>query len=319
MAEMQIGELKNLSTYMGGNTYDLIGVANGTESRAPITSKVGLVKAPDAGGIAGGVAVGVGGVKPKTKTISMSHDNFPSLGRNSAITNSFFDGPLSQQGKKATPKTPATPLEDAKPTRVTFTSSSGRHFPLPVEATPPLDTSYTFLQPPEFAVRNQGLITTITDLLCDQQNQFAQFRTVSARFRSGAIDPAEYYDKCMDIMGHDCFHAVFPELLVLLPDIEKQQDLLKVHFISHYLKIHFNYIICWSWKVHRMETRSQVNEPYVICATCNQVLSPSDLKHHLASHNLETHFPALSNNNSTSAWASKRWDVATESLPEPSS
>lgn len=234
---MQIGELRSLSTHMGGNTYDLIGAANDTESRAPITSKVGLVKAPEVGGING-----VGGVKPKTKTkqtISLSHDNFPSLGRSTAVTNSFFEVP---QGKKAAPKTPVaavTPVEDATPTRVTFTSSSGRHFPLSVEPAPAPGTRYTFLQPPEFAVRNQGLITTITDLLCDQQNRFPQFRTVSAKFRSGEVRPAEYYDKCMDILGNDCFHAVFPELLVLLPDIKKQQELLKVDQVLSLLLLLF--------------------------------------------------------------------------------
>jgi len=235
---MQIGELKSLSSHMGGSSYDLIGVANGAETRVPITSKVGLVKPSDVGivnggginggGINGG-GINGGGVRPKTKTnqtISLSHDNFPSLGRGVPVSNSFFDAP---QGKKVVSKTPATPVENATPTRVTFTSSSGRHFPLPVEVTPSAaDARYTFLQPPEFAVRNQGLITTITDLLCDQQNRFPQFRTVSAQFRSGKVHPAEYYDKCMDIMGDDCFHAVFPELLVLLPDIEKQQELLKV-------------------------------------------------------------------------------------------
>nr|SVE86595.1 EOG090X01BP [Daphnia similis] len=50
-------------------------------------------------------------------------------------------------------------------------------------------------------------------------------------------------------------------------------------------------------KVHRSDTKFKggvgKTEPYVICATCGQVLSPSDLKHHLANHTLETHFPSL--------------------------
>nr|SVE79333.1 EOG090X01BP [Daphnia magna] len=66
------------------------------------------------------------------------------------------------------------------------------------------------------------------------------------------------------------------ELVCLLPDIVKQQELIRVH---------------------RSDTKFKggitKTEPYVICATCGQVLSPSDLKHHLANHNLETHFPSL--------------------------
>lgn len=77
-------------------------------------------------------------------------------------------------------------------------------------------------------------------------------------------------------MGDDCFSALFPELLCLLPDISKQQQILKVH---------------------RFETKSKSGmasaEPFVVCATCGQVLAPSDLKHHLGNHSLEVHFPSL--------------------------
>lgn len=289
IAEMQIGELRNLSTHMGGHTFDLTSVANGIDSRPLNTSKLSLVKAPDAQ-----VELSNGGVKPKTKAISLSHDNFPSLGgKNAALNskNSFFSEPTPPRVAKKAVAAAKLPLqEDATPTRVTFTSSSGRHFPLVAgegSAAAAAAADYTFLQPPEFAVRNQGLITTVTDLLCDQQNRFSQFRTVSAQFRSGQVQAAQYYDRCMDIMGDACFQAVYPELLVLLPDIEKQQELLQVH---------------------RTEMRSGGSsagtaEPYVICATCSQVLAPCDLKHHLASHNLETHFPALSaRDSSTSPW-----------------
>lgn len=77
-------------------------------------------------------------------------------------------------------------------------------------------------------------------------------------------------------MGEDCFTAVFPELVCLLPEIAKQQQLIKVHR-SHM----------------KMKGDTARAEPYVICATCGQVLTPSDLKHHLANHKLEIHFPYL--------------------------
>lgn len=89
----------------------------------------------------------------------------------------------------------------------------------------------------------------------------------------------------MDIMGEDCFLAVLPELLCLLPDIEKQQQLLKVHRSEL-----------------RTKKASQSTEPFVVCATCNQVLAPCDLKLHLSSHTLENHFPVLSTSEANSAW-----------------
>lgn len=91
-------------------------------------------------------------------------------------------------------------------------------------------------------------------------------------------------------MGEDCFTALFPELVCLLPDIEKQQQLLKVHRSEI-----------------RMKGGALSAEPYVICATCSQVLSPSDLKHHIASHSLETNFPVLgpSSSDANSAWSKR--------------
>lgn len=74
-----------------------------------------------------------------------------------------------------------------------------------------------YLQPADFAERNKRLITTITDLLGDQQDRFSQFRSLSAQFRTGSSRPKDYYGQCNDIMGRKCFHALFPELLVLLP------------------------------------------------------------------------------------------------------
>ena len=89
-------------------------------------------------------------------------------------------------------------------------------------------------------------------------------------------------------MGDDCFLALFPELVCLLPDIDKQQKLLKVHR-------------------SQMRTKGPLAaEPYVICATCNQILAPSDLKHHISSHSLETNFPALGpSSDSNSAWGKR--------------
>ena len=92
-------------------------------------------------------------------------------------------------------------------------------------------------------------------------------------------------------MGEDCFLALFPELVCLLPDIDKQQQLLKVHRSELRMK---------------GGSAGSSAEPYVICATCSQVLSPSDLKHHIASHSLETNFPILGPAVDTNSTWSKR-------------
>nr|SVE81791.1 EOG090X01BP [Daphnia magna] len=205
------------------------------------------------------------GARPKIKAnpINLRSSEFPALGMSSAPVTSIFDRnphdftQLTRVKKEATAKS-------------TLTNSNAQHFP------PSPNVNHAFLQPPDFSARNQQLIATVMDLLCNQRTKIEKFRTISTEFRSGQLDSKEYYMNCLEVMGEDCFLALFPELVCLLPDIVKQQELIRVH---------------------RSDTKFKggitKTEPYVICATCGQVLSPSDLKHHLANHNLETHFPSL--------------------------
>lgn len=49
-----------------------------------------------------------------------------------------------------------------------------------------------------------------------------EFRNISKMFRSGASNARAYYEHCEIVLG-ERFESIFPELLVLLPDISKQQ------------------------------------------------------------------------------------------------
>lgn len=49
-----------------------------------------------------------------------------------------------------------------------------------------------------------------------------EFRNISKMFRSGACNARAYYEHCEIVLG-ERFESIFPELLVLLPDIGKQQ------------------------------------------------------------------------------------------------
>lgn len=49
-----------------------------------------------------------------------------------------------------------------------------------------------------------------------------EFRTVSRLFRESCCNARAYYEHCEVVLG-DRFENIFPELLVLLPDINKQQ------------------------------------------------------------------------------------------------
>lgn len=49
-----------------------------------------------------------------------------------------------------------------------------------------------------------------------------EFRNISKLFRSGSCNARAYYEHCEVVLG-DRFESIFPELLVLLPEISKQQ------------------------------------------------------------------------------------------------
>lgn len=49
-----------------------------------------------------------------------------------------------------------------------------------------------------------------------------EFRTISKMFRSNQCHASAYYEHCQVVLG-ERFESIFPELLVLLPDICKQQ------------------------------------------------------------------------------------------------
>lgn len=119
---------------------------------------------------------------------------------------------------------------------LTFTSSSGQSYSiLPGRSG---NTPHSFVPPQDFAHRNQALVTRVKKMLGDAQsvNEFCQ---LSKMFRQGEISALDFYTHCQEKMGMKEFTEIFAELLVLLPDIEKQQvrpvskDLLAVNLPLH--------------------------------------------------------------------------------------
>ena len=181
VSENQIGELKRHTveipkTSRNGRTkFDMSN--SQMESTTCIASKVNIIDSQ-----INVKPIENNGARPKTKVkpINLSSSEFPALG-NSSPAISFFDNnhhglPLARDEKVA-------------PTKITFTSSSGKDFPLPLNN----NTNRIFLQPPDFSIRNQQLIATVMDLLCNQRKKIEKFRTISTQFRSGQLDSKEYY------------------------------------------------------------------------------------------------------------------------------
>lgn len=117
--------------------------------------------------------------------------------------------------------------------------------------------------------------------------------TGSASGWQGVISAAQYYKSCRDLLGEN-FHKIFNELLVLLPDTAKQQELLSAHTDFRgqdrlpSTKAKKNKKSAW-----QASTR-QVGLDCCVCPTCQQVLANGDVSSHQALHTArDDDFPSL--------------------------
>ncbi|XP_031828790.1 E3 ubiquitin-protein ligase ZNF598 isoform X2 [Nomia melanderi] len=200
-------------------------------------------------------------------------EDFPALGTSSSMPPGFTNPPPGFG--TTTPPPPGFCIKYNSMDKInnsnglTFTNSSGESYSiLPNDKH---NSAYNYVPSPDFQKRNKCLVAKVNEVLM-QQDQIEEFRYISGLFRQGMCNAQDYYTHCREVMGLSAFESVFLELLVLLPDIAKQQEL---------------------FKVHEKESGNKI-EGLEICATCNQVLkSGSDFRTHMTSHTLENHFPAL--------------------------
>ncbi|CAL1546661.1 unnamed protein product [Lymnaea stagnalis] len=147
-------------------------------------------------------------------------DNFPSLHAMST----------SVQQPKPPPGFSAEPLSPV--IKVTSPIPAPPGFKIPPSTPPGFIPSAVYIQPVGFKERNLKLVGDIRQALAVVEQGFDSFKALSAQFRQGATDASHYYFSCQALMGDEKFVNIFPELLALLPDIGKQQELWKVHQAS---------------------------------------------------------------------------------------
>ncbi|MEQ2163977.1 hypothetical protein GOODEAATRI_001761 [Goodea atripinnis] len=114
------------------------------------------------------------------------------------------------------------------------------------------------------------------------------------------ISGAQYHSSCKDLLG-DSFSSIFNELLVLLPDTGKQQELLTAHADCKALekqsgasggKKNKNKKNAWQMPVTAANTAGDLD--CQVCPTCRQVLAPKDFNSHKTLHITESEeFPSL--------------------------
>lgn len=107
------------------------------------------------------------------------------------------------------------------------------------------------------------------------------------------VSAAQYYKSCRDLLGEN-FQKIFNELLVLLPDTAKQQELLSAHtdFRSRQkppgTKSKKNKKSMWQ------ASTQPAGLDCCVCPTCQQVLAQGDVSSHQALHAArDDDFPSL--------------------------
>ncbi|KAG7302797.1 hypothetical protein JYU34_012774 [Plutella xylostella] len=129
---------------------------------------------------------------------------------------------------------------------LTFTNSAGQSFPAPL---------HSYIPPPNFENRNRALVKKFAAAL-GSAPAMEEFKSVSRAFRDSLINADEFYNHCRRSLGSQ-FEGLFLELIALLPDIAKQQELVVGRGAAARL---------------------------AVCATCGQLLAPPDQAPHDAAH-----------------------------------
>lgn len=142
-----------------------------------------------------------------------------------------------------------------KPTNnLTFTSSLGESYSI-------LPT-YQYLPPKNSTKRNKALFAHFQQN--EQPEAVEQFKEISKMFIHGSYHALPYYEHCKFALK-DKFDVIFPELLVLLPDISKQQVsplcvcVFFLHFSTfncqvNFIKKNFHRNCIWSIHSNRHQT-----------------------------------------------------------------
>ncbi|XP_034276553.1 E3 ubiquitin-protein ligase ZNF598 isoform X1 [Pantherophis guttatus] len=175
------------------------------------------------------------------------------------------------------------------------TTSTSENAPAPVKEPKLCQGPYLILE--NFQQRNIQLIQSIREFLQEDESQFNKFKTYSGQFRQGLISAEQYYKSCQELLGEN-FKKIFNELLVLLPDTAKQQELL-----SAYQDLKGKApagssppsSLTWSKKNRKgvWHTEPPSDLDCCVCPTCQQVLTQQDLVSHQALHLEEDEFPSL--------------------------
>lgn len=211
-------------------------------------------------------------------------EEFPVLEERKAKTPNIQQFKTQLSKAKTMPKNPPPGLTAIRKTNANLSLSSVAQEVISSSSTDSnsIDYSnideYCYINPIDFNERNQSLVKEVENVLGDH-SMFSIFKDVSKEFRQGIINGDQYYEKCIELFGEKGFTTIFSELLVLLPDIEKQNELLAAQ--QNELKNTKGAIPKGSKIITDFNSNS--NE-FIICPKCKQVLIIKDQISHVSQH-----------------------------------
>ncbi|XP_068063400.1 E3 ubiquitin-protein ligase ZNF598 [Anomalospiza imberbis] len=229
---------------------------------------------------------------PVTNKCPLPQEDFPALGSSGSARMPPPPGFNSVVLLKNPPLPPGLSVPVSKPPPgFAVIPSSTISEPVTTALKEPKSCHGSYLIPENFQQRNIQLIQSIKEFLQSDESKFNKFKTHSGQFRQGLISAAQYYKSCRELLGEN-FKKIFKELLVLLPDTAKQQELLSAHN-DFRIKEKQSSNKPKKNKKNVWQADSPADLDCYICPTCRQVLTQQDVVTHKALHIEDEEFPSL--------------------------
>lgn len=142
-----------------------------------------------------------------------------------------------------------------------------------------------YIYPSNFNERNELLLKSIRSEL-RTEHKFDQFKSLTDKFIRNHCDSNFYFRKCLDLFDKSFLTSIFGELLVLMPHIKKQTEILAAY------ERYFNYNKGAMQRQSKSDGSKGVwiltNEKleFLVCPNCGQVMKrgTSDGPEHMAAH-----------------------------------
>ncbi|XP_061404846.1 E3 ubiquitin-protein ligase ZNF598-like [Lethenteron reissneri] len=153
-----------------------------------------------------------------------------------------------------------------------------------------------YIAPENFVQRNRSLIDRVRGILGEDEDKFTDFKKLSGQFRQGSLSAIDYHARCEALLGPVGLGVVLPELLVLLPDTERQRQLLDAHGQRRRRQQQQPGAVGAARKKKGQGAKVADSGSELdcrCCPSCQQVVGPADWSWHTARHGGEDEFPAL--------------------------